>query len=429
MQGAIVDEIMGGCGTNLQMVTRPQCGNLRWLLQTLTNKWLETMNDSAKGVAGAAAAAAVTACAAPRELPWVARDYTRINFPAPSDDYYEFQDSDLSCGRHALNNLLGGHVFDASAARYDASETYSFDAGSREIRYPIDLHVLCRTIYPDISNANIVSSKETLATYCQRQENYDINLLIAALHMAGYAATSMESQTHILKTPDNSKYNTVVNELFCEPPNTKLIGFIFNIAKNHWIAVKKKGDKYTYLDSLTGKPVAGIHQQTYRKDAFQAYLRNPDIAQIIKVLLPDESTFIDPRKILREATMSDAEIAAAAAIANLKAASKQALADLFKQLTTDAERTAYTALKPVLEKGISFTESPEQDLAFNGIMTNAAILIPLFGASPKATNMRERLLAIQVKSGNYSANILAVLSELTMPLFTLRIPLHLLSSE
>jgi hypothetical protein len=448
MQSAILDEIVGGCGSNLQMITRPQCGNLRWLLQSLTDEWLTKRNETvaaglfagvatAAGAAGAAAAdaapaAPATVCPPPIETPWVRTDIIRRDFPVLSDNYTEFQSNILSCGRHALNNLLGGNVYDASAVRYDAGETYRLDGDLREIQYPIDLHVLCRTVYPDISNADPTVSSQPYAIYCQRAENYDINLLMAALRIAGYTANA--GKTDILKQPAHSEYNTAVNELFCESSNTKLIGFILNTGGNHWVAVKKQKDNYHYIDSLTGTPTEGTHIQNFTLSQFKVFIQQPYVAQIIKVLQPAGSTFIDPRQPLRfsieNAADALAKATAAAATGDLKAASLAALAALQKQMKTDAERTAYMQLAPALTFAIRNTTSPEEDRGFFNHIRNTAGMRLLF--SPAGEEARGLLLAIRQENGNYSQAILRVLNayaKASPPLFTLRIPLRLLLSS
>lgn len=520
VQVAILDEIVTGCGSSLAIATRPQCGNLRDLLQTLTDVLLEKLQAGAAAAAGAAgapvttatlttttavpAAAVVTpiaaagaagaampivvpaagaapvavpataavvapitgaagaatpvvvpiaaatvptvvapatpaACSIPVEITsgWVNTTVERVNFPPLNEagNYYEFQNDSSSCGRRALNNLLGGKVYDASTAVYDSGATYALDNVTQVI-YPIDLHQLCHTLVSDISNARI-STKET---YCRRNEWHDINLLIAALQMAGYTATVQ--QTDILKNPTSPDHANATAELLCTPANTTLVGYVINHGKSHWVAVKKIGDAYHYFDSMTPNRTTSS-QAIYTKDMFLAYLREPRVVQIVKVLYPDGSTYIDPRQLLRTksvpATLVQAEAANVQAIENLKEDSLQRLETLAAMFEEGSqERNAYQALQPIFVKAIRFTSDPAQDITFHEILQERpeAILRVLSDPDTQAI-----LAALRVENGNYSENVLAVLqgaAGAALPiaasgkgplLFRIRVPLSFLVSE
>jgi hypothetical protein len=512
VQVAILDEIMMGCGSSLAIATRPQCGNLRDLLQTLTDVLLEKLQAGAAAAAvatpvttatlttttavpaaavvtpvaaGAAPAAVVApitgaagatmpavvpaagaapvavsattavatvpavvappapatpvaadaACPIPVEITsgWVNTTVERVNFPPLNEagNYYEFQNDSSSCGRRALNNLLGGKVYDASTAVYDSGATYALDNVTQVI-YPIDLHQLCHTLVPDISNARISTNE----TYCRRNEWHDINLLIAALQMAGYTATVQ--QTDILKNPTSPDHANATAELLCTPANTTLVGYVINHGKSHWVAVKKIGDAYHYFDSMTPNRTTSS-QAIYTKDMFLAYLREPRVVQIVKVLYPDGSTYIDPRQLLRTksvpATLVQAEAANVQAIENLKEDSLQRLETLAAMFEEGSqERVAYQTLQPIFVKAIRFTSDPAQDITFHEILQERPETIERVLLNRSA---QEILHGLRVENGNYSENVLAVLRgrEEGVPdgkgplLFTIRVPLSLLVSE
>ena len=461
METAIIDEIMAGCGSSLAIATRPKCGNLRHLLQILTDAYLEKLQEgiavemgvvtpptaaikpAGPEATGPTAIVGADACPLPVEITsnWVSTTVERVNFPVldMSGNYYEFQNDSSSCGRRALNNLLGGKVYDASIAVYDSGATYTFD-GLTQVSYPIDLHQLCRTLLPDISNAQISPEPG----YCRRDEFHDINLLIAALHMAGYTATVQP--TDILKDPTKK---SAVADLLCTPPNTTLVGYFMNHGKAHWVAAKKIGDSYQYFDSMVPK-----NKTLFTEDSFLAYLREPRVVQIVKVLLPNGSTYIDPRKLLQSRAVAPAvvlqETANAKAIGDLKADSLRQLDAL---MATYEEGSEERALQPVLAKAIRTTSDPAQDIGFH----------TLFAEQPEAllrvfsdAEARGLLLAIREENGNYSENVLAVLMERVGRagdagtgdagtgaadevaeagaakgplLFRIRLPLHLLLSE
>jgi hypothetical protein len=486
-QAAIVDEIIAGCGTSLSISTRPQCGNLRGLLQTLTDVWLKKVQEgrmgaiavatdatvaavAATGPTGAAVAtgptgaavatgptgaavaptgptgptgvAAVgptaipTLCSTPIEIAqgWVNTTVQQINFPVLDEtgNYFESQADATSCGRRALDNLLGGKVFDASPAIFDSGATYTLD-GITQVNYPIDLHQLCHTLYPDISNARLNAGEGV--NYCRRNEYHDINLLIAALHMAGYA--SEVQRTPNLKDPASPLYAPALEQLLCTPTDTTLVGYILNYGKAHWVAVKKIGDTYHLLDSMSqDKPL-------YSLETFQQFLRQPFVVQVLKVVKPAGSTYIDPRRLIQSKIVLPAilqlEGAQSNAIGDLKTRSLQRLETIGALYAEGSlEQQHFNEVRPLLERAIQNTADPAQNIMFDQLLEDPATLLPILSDSTEGTNLRQLLGALRVENGNFSENVIHILegegttageNAAQRLLFTIRVPLSFLLSE
>lgn len=460
-QAAIVDEIIAGCGTSLSISTRPECGNLRGLLQTLTDVWLKKVQEGRMGAAAgptgavAAAGAAVatgptgaaagpagappaipTLCSTPIEIAqgWVNTTVQQINLPVLDEtgNYFESQADATSCGRRALDNLLGGKVFDASLAIFDSGATYTLD-GITQVNYPIDLHQLCHTLYPDISNARLNAGEGV--NYCRRNEYHDINLLIAALHMAGYA--SEVQRTPNLKDPASPLYAPALEQLLCTPTDTTLVGYILNYGKAHWVAVKKIGDMYHLLDSMSqDKPI-------YSLETFQQFLRQPFVVQVLKVVKPAGSTYIDPRRLIQSKIVLPAvlqlEGAQSNAIGDLKTRSLQRLETIGALYAEGSlEQQHFNELRPLLERAIQNTADPAQNIMFDQLLEDPATLLPILSDSTEGTNLRQLLGALRAENGNFSENVIHILegegsaageNAAQRLLFTIRVPLSFLLSE
>jgi hypothetical protein len=146
----------------------------------------------------------------PRELPV----QKKFGAPTPIPGYFESQDpQSLGCGRHALNNLLGGTYF----VKDDEQEITDSNVQSLEI--PVSLMSVCRYL---------VTKKQVLGTNpCPANENYEDSVMMGALRIIGYSATPV-----ILEEIQDTS-----------------IGFIANVG-DHWVALRRNGDTYDLIDSL-----------------------------------------------------------------------------------------------------------------------------------------------------------------------------------
>lgn len=153
----------------------------------------------------------------PKELP----TQKKFDPPSPIPGYFEPQDpQSLGCGRHALNNLLGGTYF----VKDDEQEIT--DGNVQSLGIPVSLMSMCRYL---------VTKKQVIGTNpCPASENYEDSVMMGALRAIGYSATPL-----------------VLDEI-----TDSELGFIANVG-DHWVALRRNGNAYDLIDSLKegGDPV------------------------------------------------------------------------------------------------------------------------------------------------------------------------------
>ena len=161
--------------------------------------------------------------------------------------YFEYQDSPQSCGRHALNNLLGGPYFVFNPNIPDW-EIYDLDVKPKGI---INLHKLCLTLQKIFYNHNINSgSIHNNSDKCSKDENYNYSVLIAALCLFNYDFIKEFHDFDILSDYLRDQQQAFRNN------NDIIANFELNILVNygnfHWVAIcKYKFDSKIYFyDSL-----------------------------------------------------------------------------------------------------------------------------------------------------------------------------------
>ena len=172
-------------------------------------------------VAAAAAAAAKGTSNSPQILPYVA-------------DFYEQQESGTSgCGRHALNNLFHASYF----SKTDATKPIT-DITIGTIKPPeIPLNDLCV----------FLQSKYDFLEACPQNEDYDINILLAALDVIGHPAN-----INVWARDEND-----VTHFTPQMGADQLLGYIINYGGGHWVALRKlsaaAGGQFEYIDSIRGE--------------------------------------------------------------------------------------------------------------------------------------------------------------------------------
>ena len=94
--------------------------------------------------------------------------------------YFEHQNSMASCGRHALNHLLGGSYFTFS--RISNNQYNVLDLNRPPLEYPVNLQQFCYTMNYYLST--IIEGNDEFV--CLDYENYNESLLRAALCLFNY---------------------------------------------------------------------------------------------------------------------------------------------------------------------------------------------------------------------------------------------------
>jgi len=170
-----------------------------------------------------------------------------------NSEYLQPQES-AGCGRHALNNLLGGTYFIRSdGPAYTLDEIIAagrdLSAGS-----PMDLQRVCRYL-----SAN---SKYDSTIKCPVSENYLADVMAFALRAAGYGV--------------NVLYRTKSGNLPSISGGD--IGYVFNYNYAHWVALRNVSGKLIYKNSIkeTGDlKVTKTQSELFKTDeeAYQAAVK------------------------------------------------------------------------------------------------------------------------------------------------------------
>ena len=152
-------------------------------------------------------------------------------------DYFQKQES-AACGRHALNNLLGGEffikgIFNTDEKYEEAELNETGENLSSEAGKQFNLLKLCKYI---AEKTAIVFTNPV--NFCQANENYDTNVLELALQVCGFKT---ENRTSDLFIEEGDK--------------TNLLGYIINYGGGHWVTLKYTPDKspndYTLVNSTS----------------------------------------------------------------------------------------------------------------------------------------------------------------------------------
>jgi hypothetical protein len=153
--------------------------------------------------------------------------------------YFEKQDSGFSCGRQAVNNLIGRKFYDKTDNREITQDifTNNNNPDNNNSNRAINLKSVCKYIQEEIKKAvKYIDDFE-----CTDNENYSFHVLLFALNMAGYK-----------KKNENTEYtykkDTVKSDLNAE--YYEGCSMLVNKNKNHWIAIEFINNKYYYKDGL-----------------------------------------------------------------------------------------------------------------------------------------------------------------------------------
>jgi hypothetical protein len=138
-------------------------------------------------------------------------------------NFFEKQES-LGCGRHALNNLLGGKYFKKEGLYVPGVN-------------PIPLDGLCQSLKSSMqainaSKGEVWNARRIAEAECQDSENYDQNTLKAGLNILGF---QVEADKGRAVTDSSRTYGFLIN--------TARAGF-------HWVSLRKVNEGYRYFDSM-----------------------------------------------------------------------------------------------------------------------------------------------------------------------------------
>jgi hypothetical protein len=210
-------------------------------------------------VAPVASSAAPAAPVAPLARP--------ITPPEPTEtiqydkDFYEKQQS-KGCGRHALNNLLGGAYFIKSGNDEVTDESV------KTLKAPIALQPVCEWL-----------KKKDIVGDCPENENYDINVLQAGLNVLSYPVE--------IVTMDDLQYNK------------DIVGYIVNFGASHWVALRNRdkfndtsddGNNFKYINSIGHESLPTKGEVTSLNNFKERYQRI--VKGVIKVSAKKEFDFL-----------------------------------------------------------------------------------------------------------------------------------------
>lgn len=195
---------------------------------------------------------------------------------AQRNGYFEHQDGNASCGRHALNHILQRPVWVLSGGR----DLKTWDELQRSPLTPnesINLLSMCAMMNKLDSDAKIKSTRFS----CDTTENYSDSVLIAALNITGHFVRELLERTG---TPQPQ---AAVQEL----QTSEASWFLANLGNFHWVAFHKStnadgGIHLTVYDSLLKAPLQLGPGVKY--DAFNS------IVQLYEVSLTNPWSPVDP---------------------------------------------------------------------------------------------------------------------------------------
>ena len=158
--------------------------------------------------------------------------------------YFESQKEGLGCGRHALNNLMGGEVF---------------QTGETQLLTSITPHIGLQNVCFMVGSLQMMIDGAGLPM-CPSNENYDVNVLRVALNLIGYELGESKYLQNFWDTSNSSLSDNSV------------VGYLFNLCSgmangkpihSHWVSVKKVSDdtlgqKLIYYDSLWNAETGGL---------------------------------------------------------------------------------------------------------------------------------------------------------------------------
>ena len=177
-------------------------------------------------------------------------------------DFFESQTDNLSCGRHALNNLLGSQIFVKENEKKGQVNLLNLCNNLKKLEEDIN------KLLNDKYHINII--KELGYTYfdiCQKNENYEIKLLLFALLHVGKNAEIINNLDSIFTNNSN---------------NLKMI---LNIGGCHWVSIISSSGlngQHNYYDSMQSQ----VQKFNNRSDLYN-HIKKQKVITYLAILLDD----------------------------------------------------------------------------------------------------------------------------------------------
>jgi len=289
--------------------------------------------------------------------------FPAIQFLPYEERFYEQQQS-RGCGRHALNNLFHAPYF----VKHDGSKPIN-DVTVDTIMPPnIPLQDLC--VY--------LNAKYPFFGRCPDDENYDINVLLAALDIVGH--------------PCNPEVWSIGRDgtTRLTPPTRpdQLLGYVLNYGGGHWTSLRKIPDSSNRFEYINSIPVNGLPDRRFFGSVEEClrYLQDQEGRYISNMI--EVSIFagrINPNDRLSTVGLQAGEQERGLReLANAKAALQNTFATKFKGTIVEKEtieeavtvnNIAFPATTPLVRfiaTGLlAFPDSPEQVVLFRTFLESA----------------------------------------------------------
>jgi len=187
--------------------------------------------------------------------------------------FFEAQQS-AGCGRHALNNLLGGQYFIKGKSPYTAYTKEDLKAGGKELSNENGKQFELMRFCYYLKTLIIINLTGNMDNYCQESENYDTNVLELALQVCGF---NTDNKTGSFNEEETDK--------------TNLLGYIINYNGGHWVALQYNGTNYTLINSTINKPNTYNTIEDYKKSISKSIIKRVfKVEKRKKQILPDDLT-------------------------------------------------------------------------------------------------------------------------------------------
>ena len=188
------------------------------------------------------------------------------------NDFFEGQTDMLSCGRHALNNLLGSQIFVITTTKEGQVNLLELCNSLKKLEEAIYNYAL--------TNHTLVLVEDGITYFdkCQPNENYEIKLLLYALLHIGKNAKIIDNLDSIFNNNSNNSNN---------------LKMVLNIGGAHWVSISSSSDlisngQHNYYDSIQ-KQIITFDNRT----KLYEHIKSKNVIKNQAILLNDSITDSD----------------------------------------------------------------------------------------------------------------------------------------